>query len=788
MDNSEDLDLDSLMELLDENGPIETNVHPTPSTSTAKENPPSTSPKQVPEKSPVASKQNKISLSDMDIFSSDQGESSEKLPPNTEKLSTNEHPSVERRKVLKSRFRENFLNPEVVENPKKDEIYEKHVFNKKDSAVFNFGEVGSSDEEVEREDKEYLTETGKFVKKELEAKQIPSYDKPRRREATTWKSSVSAKTSNDPLKKSEEAFVVDSYSGIRIVNPLVSFSTLQQRMKDRKMIKMSFIQNFVKGGDIEGDWVTMGVVIGKVPPKVAKNGKPYSIWKMSDLHDAERPVSVFLFKNAHTDHWKTTVGTVVGILNSSIMPNNNGKSGELCLAVDNPGKFMLMGKSKDLGFCKSKRKDGTPCNIAVNKFQCEYCTYHVKNEYKKFSAKRSELQASFNGREPSLKNRLLKGSNVFYGGQTFTAPAPTKKPTNNNKSKDKLTLSGLGLKRKASEVLDLVEREKGVKKLAELYGPEILPAANKNSEFINEQLARPTVGSRNLLKHLMKDKGNKDQVVISPREFTKMRDQRTARGVLQRHKKDSEILQNLTPKLGRGLLPGQQFTLEFSPSVASQKTQNYAKMKAIKTIQEKGQIKKNNPNSVKVSDKVTEKVKAVLDKSLEEEKVVSDEPKSSVVKSTLGTIDLNSEKVKAILKRGSSHAYEIEMAEMEKEAAYFNRLEKKEQMEEKMSKTKEIVCNVVSCLRCKYTADTASERCKNECHPMKCHKALKRFFECKDCKARTVGFSRLPKTACRNCHGSNFERTSMMKERKGPRLDNEVLNISSDPTLFLDSL
>lgn len=42
-------------------------------------------------------------------------------------------------------------------------------------------------------------------------------------------------------------------------------------------------------------------------------------------------------------------------------------------------------------------------------------------------------------------------------------------------------------------------------------------------------------------------------------------------------------------------------------------------MKAIKTIQEKGQIKRKNPNSVKVSDKATEKVKAVLDKSLEEE-------------------------------------------------------------------------------------------------------------------------------------------------------------------------
>lgn len=52
-------------------------------------------------------------------------------------------------------------------------------------------------------------------------------------------------------------------------------------------------------------------------------------------------------------------------------------------------------------------------------------------------------------------------------------------------------------------------------------------------------------------------------------------------------------------------------------------------------------------------------------------------------------------------------------------------------------------------LQCKYTADTAAERCKKENHPLKCHKALKRFFECKDCKCRTIGFSKFPKMACR---------------------------------------
>lgn len=36
------------------------------------------------------------------------------------------------------------------------------------------------------------------------------------------------------------------------------------------------------------------------------------------------------------------------------------------LKVDHPGKLMLIGSSKDFGFCKSKRKDGSQCTGLVN--------------------------------------------------------------------------------------------------------------------------------------------------------------------------------------------------------------------------------------------------------------------------------------------------------------------------------------------------------------------------------------------------------------------------------------
>ncbi|XP_042902666.1 protein MCM10 homolog isoform X2 [Parasteatoda tepidariorum] len=604
----------------------------------------------------------------------------------------------------------------------------------------------------------------------------------------TWKDSAKMNKNNS---KSAEKCYTDSYSGIRIVDPLISFDMMQKRMEGRRLIKMSFIKNFIKGGDIEGDWVTVGILISKLPPKTSKSGKNFSIWKMSDLHDCEKVVTMFLFGAAHAEHWKMTVGTVIGFLNPSLMPDNKDKNGNMTLSIDHAGKLMQMGKSKDFGHCKGRRKDGTTCTVPVNVSQCEYCVFHVKREYQKFSAKRSELQASYSGREPSLKNKILKKQNIIYGGQMFTPAEKSKRTTKQISSKDKLTLMNLGLKRKA-EVIESEGKNKGIKKLTELYGPEILSTAEKNSEFINNQLALPTVGSRNLLQHIIKEKAKKEGEnvkEVTTKDLLKMRDSyKNIRSPNQRQN-DSMIMKNLVPELGRGLQPGQSVSLDFSLSKRPKfcSVQDLAKLKAIQKIQDKGPIKRQDPNSVKTSADISMKVQAALNKSIDEHNdYVGDDEEIDIPKSQLGEIDINSEKIKAILNRKSSHAYEVEVAEIEKQESYFSALEKKEQMEEKMASTTEVVCDVVSCKQCKYTAHHATDRCKDRRHPLKRHKAIKRFFVCKDCKNRSCCFTKLPKRPCRNCGGSNYERTSMIKLRAGPKLDSETLKIRGDEIKFLN--
>lgn len=121
-------------------------------------------------------------------------------------------------------------------------------------------------------------------------------------------------------------------------------------------------------------------------------------------------------------------GMVVAILNPGVLDSKQDKSDEACLSVDNAQKFMILGQSKDLGTCRSRKKNGDMCHAIVNLGVCEYCVYHVKQEYSKMSG-RSELQSATAGRGlDALRNKVLGKSEVFYGGQSFLAVPAKKNP------------------------------------------------------------------------------------------------------------------------------------------------------------------------------------------------------------------------------------------------------------------------------------------------------------------------------------------------------------------------
>lgn len=50
-------------------------------------------------------------------------------------------------------------------------------------------------------------------------------------------------------------------------NPLVSSEQMKTRMEGRKMIKIRNVSSKMKNGDFDSDWVTIGVVVDKLPPR-----------------------------------------------------------------------------------------------------------------------------------------------------------------------------------------------------------------------------------------------------------------------------------------------------------------------------------------------------------------------------------------------------------------------------------------------------------------------------------------------------------------------------------------
>ncbi|KAH7947477.1 hypothetical protein HPB52_012309 [Rhipicephalus sanguineus] len=443
---------------------------------------------------------------------------------------------------------------------------------------------------------------------------------------------------------------------------------------------------------------------------------------------------------------------------------------------------------------------------------CPYCVYHVKAEYRKMSSKRTDLQASYSGVAPSgLKQKVLKNSQVIYGGQMFMNP--TREATKTLRTKDKLILSNLKVARQAEE-LEKSSRHAAAEaiKLRHLSSSEnqaINTVASK-SDFLGKALCNPGAGSRNFLRHVVHEadstsaaSSKKEMISITAKDLLKMHNgsMKSPAGASLDSKRTASTLQ---AKSLSAVSPISSVSAPL-PRLTALTPSEIAKLRAAKKLSAKAPLVRQDPNAVK-KDTTSSEVQAKIQRKLEEpaasSKVARDDEFAEMPaakRSRLGP-ELTKEEVEKLLRQKSSHAHQVDdvglnfmlilllsaKIEQEQEEQYFSVLEKKEQLEEKMLSVTEIQCDVVSCRKCNYTAQQASDLCKKENHALKHHKAMKRFFRCKDCSHRTVTFARVPAHSCRKCNGSNYERTSMGKPKPGPMLDSEKLLIRGEEIKFLN--
>ncbi|KAI2665533.1 hypothetical protein H4Q32_021851 [Labeo rohita] len=619
-----------------------------------------------------------------------------------------------------------------------------------------------------------------------------------------------------PRPSVSQEVAVEKFSGLRLRKPRLSSIDIEQKMASRRLIKLSQLPDRLARDNLEdSDWVTFAVVINKITPQSKNNGKTFSIWKLNDLHNLEVNVSLFLFGSVHTDLWKTDTGTVIGILNPNPMKNKDG-SNELCLTVDHPQKVLIIGEAMDFGTCKAKKKNGDSCTQLVNLYECQYCQYHVKAQYKKMSSKRAELQSSFTGSAPgkgrgrgSLRERLCQ-SDFHYGGMSslacapsMSAPQPKKQPT-------------------IQSVLASIP----TKKLGEVSGC---------SDDFKGLMCMPTPGALNIKKHLGQAKntavaGSSVQS-ISASDLLKQQKEQHQERMLARKKRAEEIqkrvLQNsapsqpnvsrgplLSPKaalevpkgspgitsrlsgppvptLGRGFSEGEDILLDLSPP--SSKGLSATKLAAMRKLQAKGSvIIKDDPNAVKrkraSSDDIADRVERNLSTSKvsDENSTAEEEPAQKKRREQLEYIQ--SEEFQRILNAKSSNSWM--MGEIEERAMqeYFEPLVQKEKMEEKMKSIREMKCRAVTCKTCKYTHFKPADRCVEEKHDYHWHDAIKRFFKC-PCGQRKICLARMPHGACSHCGLFKWERDGMLKEKKGPKIGGELLMTrGEEQPKFLNSL
>ncbi|XP_071544042.1 protein MCM10 homolog [Panulirus ornatus] len=692
------------------------------------------------------------------------------------------------------------------------------------------GDTDSEDEEDNRNPFEQrYNSCGREIKKRISSEsgqprndrkdEILARVKEKSQQSSGWKktdgSLVSLKGTTTSLTDCDKNVTVDQYSGIRIINPLVSGDVMRERMEGRKMVRMSTINLHLRGGDIEGDWVTIGVVVSKSDPKTSQKGSQYSIWKLSDLTDCTKTISLFLFSGAHKALWKSSVGTVVGILNPQIMKDRQGDKTQdiLTLSIFDQQKVMIMGSSKDLGWCKGRTKQNSQCRYFVNKSSCEFCIYHIQREYQKTSAKRADIQSSFTRVDPRrrLQEKVLGKDQVFYGGQLYTSPAPGNAPkqVKANKAKDLATLNSLKLKMK-TEQLKAEDKEKSfiLKHMSDGEIDAVKQVSQKHDSF-SERLLAPTPGARNLLRHMVKEdtqkKVNSGELrSVSAKELLSM----THQQVQSRKRQQKLSLQSslpvplevaqstpasfslaTVPRLGRGIQPGGEIDLDLSPPL---RKPDPVKARALALLQRKGGIQARNPNAVKNTKKAAEpdfqeKVRKRINTS-DADSGDQSSKKSKLTGAILGDstgsllcpIDITSDKFKSMMEQKSRHTNLVDAVENEALEKYYQGLEKKEMLEDKMTSIMEIPTTAYVCLKCKYLAESASDLCREENHALKTVKAKKRFFECKNCKRRTTSLDKLPRKSCANCDNSSWQRVAMGKAKTGPKLDSEILSLRGD--------
>ena len=230
---------------------------------------------------------------------------------------------------------------------------------------------------------------------------------PRSQTAPSLQSVSTDNSSSHTLAGDSESSSFEPYSCFHLSKRILPHNVVARHVSGKKVMNIKELLRVVKSPefalpDVEQDIVVFAVAARKSEArahKTQKDGEERGKYMVVTLTDLGFELDLFLFNSGFTRFWKVTEGTVVAILNPTIMPPPRGRedTGKFSLVINSDEDTILeIGMSRDLGFCQSVKKDGNICGSWVNVKKTHYCEFHSNEAISKQRSTRIEMNtASF---------------------------------------------------------------------------------------------------------------------------------------------------------------------------------------------------------------------------------------------------------------------------------------------------------------------------------------------------------------------------------------------------------
>eukprot|EP00762_Andalucia_godoyi_P002419 ANDGO_02784.mRNA.1 Protein MCM10 homolog len=219
--------------------------------------------------------------------------------------------------------------------------------------------------------------------------------------------SIEASASADRRLRVMEPVTLDPSSGLRIAERAIGSLDMKTRMSGKRVFSLAQISKLPpntlseisgKAGQPSsqvGDVVVMGCIASRSIRATKTSNKSMLVWGLSDL--SQNQISVYIFDSAIAELKNEDLGSVVAILNPQFLNNQNSGHARVGsgvgLSINKKGQVLCVGKAADFGICEGTRKDGSRCSCVVNRAVSSFCSVHVAAELKKTTSKRMELNS-----------------------------------------------------------------------------------------------------------------------------------------------------------------------------------------------------------------------------------------------------------------------------------------------------------------------------------------------------------------------------------------------------------